>query len=349
MNKYEGQKLYYHFKRLNEWDVTGDCYPIQVEIAPSEICNHNCCFCSCAFLDRKHMLSKEVMLKAIDQFVKVGVKSIVFAGSGEPTMNKHYTDAIIKCNECGIDTALTTNGVLISEKDIAILADNLRWIRFSINAFNKDTYRKVHRCQPEDFDKVIGNLINLVNYKEEHNSQIEIGVQLVMIEDNIAEGVWLAESMKKVGVDYFVMRPFYQMPWCEWKGVTKWNMIIIDRICDELWELSTDKFSAVLRRDTLFENKKKEKGYNQCLALPFAITLEASGDIYMCFPYRREDFSIGNMYKQDFKEIWLSERRQQVLKKIEKLDKNECQMYCRHHKMNQFLWGYKNEKNKSFI
>ena len=349
-NKYEGHKLFYHFERLHEWEKTGDCYPIQVEIAPSELCNHNCCFCSCAFLDREHILKKMVMLKAIEQFKDVGVKSIVFAGSGEPTMNQHYIEAIIKARNSGMDVALTTNGVLIFDEDIPILVDNLTWIRFSINASEKETYAKIHGCKPMDFDSVIRNLGNMVKYKKESKSNIEIGVQLVMIEDNyVWDSIGLAEIVKRIGVDYFVIRPFYQMPWCKYKGKTDWDELEIKNIDKQLKEMSTDKFKAILRWDTIQENMRKDKGYTECLALPFAITLEATGNIYMCFPYRREDFSIGNMYKQDFKEIWKGEKRQQVLKKIEQLDKNKCQMYCRHHKMNQFLWNYKNEKNKSFI
>ena len=42
----DSHKLYLHPKRVSEWLEKGKCFPLQVEIGPTNKCNHRCKFCS---------------------------------------------------------------------------------------------------------------------------------------------------------------------------------------------------------------------------------------------------------------------------------------------------------------
>ena len=40
----DNHKLMYHPERVTEWRERKDCYPIYVEIGPTNACNHRCIF-----------------------------------------------------------------------------------------------------------------------------------------------------------------------------------------------------------------------------------------------------------------------------------------------------------------
>ena len=68
--------------------------PIYVEISPTGICNHKCLFCHYNYLGHEGKFKKGKMLKLIRELASMGVKSIVFAGNGEPTLHVDTIDSI---------------------------------------------------------------------------------------------------------------------------------------------------------------------------------------------------------------------------------------------------------------
>ena len=57
---------------------------------------------------------------AVKEMGVLGVKSVMFGGEGEPFLHKDMAELTLKAHQAGLDTAFTTNGVLlrpeISEK-----------------------------------------------------------------------------------------------------------------------------------------------------------------------------------------------------------------------------------------
>ena len=137
-----------------------DIFPIYVEVSPVGFCNHDCTFCGVDYMvDRteKPQLSAEVMKKLLTDMGRHGVLSVMFAGAGEPLLYKPLADCILHAHSVGIDTSITTNGVLFTDAFArrVFLAERLRWIKVSINAGTPDTYAAIHRTRPQDFDRVL--------------------------------------------------------------------------------------------------------------------------------------------------------------------------------------------------
>ena len=86
----DNHKLMYHPERVAEWKEKGDCYPVYVEIGPTNACNHNCVFCALDWVGSdKTFIDKDVMSSTLEDMAKNGVKSIMFAGEGEPLLHKN--------------------------------------------------------------------------------------------------------------------------------------------------------------------------------------------------------------------------------------------------------------------
>jgi cyclic pyranopterin phosphate synthase len=166
----DSEKMSMHPRRVaewlesrNDWEKAKNVFPIYVEVSPVGYCNHSCTFCGVDYmLDRpeKPQLKPEVMQRLLTDMAANGVLSVMFAGAGEPLLYKTLADTIVHADGVGIDTSITTNGVLLTEAFArrAFAAKRLRWIKVSINAGTADVYASIHRTKPEDFDRVLRNL-----------------------------------------------------------------------------------------------------------------------------------------------------------------------------------------------
>ena len=91
----DSHKLIYHPCRVAQWMNGENIYPIELEVGLTNACNHRCVFCAVDYTGYcPTMLDGQVFQKRIDEFAKKGVKSIIYAGEGEPLLNKDATEII---------------------------------------------------------------------------------------------------------------------------------------------------------------------------------------------------------------------------------------------------------------
>jgi len=162
MDKYriESHKLMYHVDRLNDWLKNKPIYPIYMEVSPAGSCNHRCVFCGKDFMGYKsRFLDTDIFEQRIKEMGRLGVKSIMYAGEGEPFLHKDIADIIVTTKKSGIDVAITTNGVLFNQDLAEETLAYITWVKVSINAANNDTYARIHRAKPGDLDKVMENIV----------------------------------------------------------------------------------------------------------------------------------------------------------------------------------------------
>lgn len=340
--KLDSHKLIYHPCEVSRWIKGENIYPIEIEISPSGACNHRCIFCAVDYLGyTPAFLDKNIIIKNIEQMHKNGLKSVVCSGEGEPLLNKELPDMAVQMKRIGVDVAMASNGVLL-EKEISKQCLNaFTWIRFSMAAIHESTYKKIHRGKDGDLKKALDNIAYAVEWKKKHGLSTTLGVQCLLIQENKNEIIDMAKELKKIGVDYFTIKPYSQHTQSE-------NHLEVDYqellgLEDEIRGCETEQFKIYYRSNAM-KKMKQRKTYDNCYGLPFMTHIDAKGNVWPCINFvGQAKFLYGNMYEQTFEEIWNGEQRKTVNELFETVDINTiCREACRLDEINKYLYQLKN-------
>ena len=210
----EGHKLMYHVDEVSKWLKGKVVAPIYVEIGPTNRCNHRCVFCALDFLTKENKvdINSKVMISGLENMAKHGVKSVMFAGEGEPLLHKDINIFTQKAKEYGMDVSMTCNGVKFTQDKIEQCLPNLSWIRFSVDSGSSENYSQIHGTKLGDFDKIIKNIEGSVKFKDQNRLDTTIGVQFLMIPQNMGEEIKLAKILEEIGADNLQVKPYSHHP-----------------------------------------------------------------------------------------------------------------------------------------
>jgi len=343
--KIDSHKLMYHVSRVHSWLKGEDIYPIYMEISPAGSCNHRCVYCALDFMKyQPRFLDKNILKKRLLEMGKLGVKSIMYAGEGEPFLHKDIVEIINSTKGVGIDVAITTNGVLFNKKLADSILEKLSWIRISINAGTKETYAKIHNTNPSDFNTVIKNISYAARLRRQRKIKCTLGMQLVLLPENYHDTILLAKRARNIDVDYLVVKSYSQHPLSltkRYKDIKYAEYLDLER---KLRKFNTKEFNVIFRINTMRKWDEPERNYKSCFALGFWAYIDAAGDVWGCSIYlTKERFLLGNIYKNSFQEIWEGEKRAKFMRWAQQdLDIKKCRINCRMDEINRYLWDLKN-------
>lgn len=347
MDKYriDSHKLIYHVPRLHDWLDGKTIYPIYMEISPAGACNHRCTYCGLDFMEYQPRFLDTCLLKErLEELGKLGLKSIMYAGEGEPFLHRDIASIISHTKKSGIDVSITTNGVFFNEDLAESIFCDTEWIKVSLDAVTPETYSKIHSCNPNDFNRVIENIKNAVKVKRKNIYSCTLGIQFLLLPENRHETVSLVKLARDIGMDYVVIKPYSQHTQSKTKLYSTIKYSDYDYLKDELQIYNTKDFTVIFRVHTMKKWDEKERYYERCLALPFWSYIDAGGNVWGCSVYLGDNqFFYGNIYEKSFQEIWEGERRKQSLRWVEnELDTSNCRVNCRMDEINRYLWELKN-------
>ncbi|MEW6573293.1 MAG: radical SAM protein [Bacillota bacterium] len=339
----DSHKLIFHPGRVSQWLQGKNVYPIYVEIAPSGSCNHRCIFCALDYLEYKAVfLDKDLILANLREMAEKGVKSVMYAGEGEPLLNKATPEIVNGTRRLGIDVAMTSNGVLFSKETAAECLGSFTWVRFSINAGTSQTYQRIHRCRPGDFERVLANISNAVEIKRTRGLDTTIGVQLLLIPENFQEVFTLGKTLREIGVDYFTVKPYSQHPKSNCSIDPSFDYREHLDLERQLRELVTDSYQIAFRSNAM-RKLTQSRAYDRCLGLPFWAYIDARANVWACSAYLGDDdFCYGNLKEESFASIWEGERRRRILARVAEMEVNGCRQICRLDEINAYLHQLRN-------
>lgn len=334
-------KLHQEFviKKIKEIDwEKGSTGPLVVEFDTTEVCNLACPGCiSEDLVCNKTSFSRERLLEIANELYEIGTKAVILIGGGEPLAHPAIGEFMTFLGEHDIHIGITTNGSLIGKYN-DIIAKYSFWTRVSMDAATAETFNKLRpsksgKCK---FDSIIAQMTQLAKTKKGNlgfSYLVRTEADGFGIESNIHEIYDAAVLAKKIGCDYFEVKPSYSYANGQDHALVKHSperMIEARREIERLDKLATPTFKiikAINLEDSLnCVDKPQLKSYHTCLVAELRTLITPSG-VYIC-PYWRgkENFRIGNAHSTSLNDLWNSNLRKKVVKNTD--PSIVCSFHC---------------------
>ena len=189
-------KITYHWQLVAS-AISGEFHlPITCEVDLSNRCMLDCSFC----LFKEFLLRERVDLpvSVYNKFLSEawGLRSITFAGGGEPLMNPNFNLMVRSALVRDIEVGLVTNGVLLDKvEDVTCY----NFIRVSLDASNAEVYKRIKKV--DIFDRVVRSIKRAVQ------RGAFVGISYVVNEEN-KDGVNEARELaEQLNTKYIQFKP----------------------------------------------------------------------------------------------------------------------------------------------
>jgi radical SAM protein with 4Fe4S-binding SPASM domain len=276
----------------------------------------------------------------------------MYAGDGEPLLHPRIADIVLYAHSRGIDSAFTTNGANLSKEFVDKALEFTTWIKVSMNAGNKTVYADIHRTNARDFEKVWENL----RYASEKrltinpNNRPGLGVQSLILPENLNTLEELIIRAKDNGLDYVVLKPYVHniyMKQAGYQGIDYTKKQYIETLSGLKEKYDDSSFTVVSRLNALSKLMGLEDRYKKCWSTPSLwFYVSGNGDVYACGAHvEKEEFYLGNINIDTIEDIWHSERRKKCLEYVQNdLDLSTCRRTCRMDEPNKYLYDIMERK-----
>lgn len=345
----DSHKLGLHPRKVASW-LEGFPVPFHAEIGLTNRCNHHCSFCTLDWITHGNKtLASPVIGKAIQDMRNMGVRSVYFAGEGEPTLHPEFVNIVNGTAHMGMKVAVSTNGQRFTQGVIESTLRNISWIRFSLDTIEPVLYHKIHGVNGEALLTVLDNIKRAAAFKHYYGLPVDIGVQVILTEETALTLNATVAYLKDLGVDNVQIKPCHNHPGSSHQ--TKMDVGMYDHVKVEMEDYESDSFKVIVRTKSM-ERLEEERTYKRCHGFDFYVLINANGDVVPCNVfYHKPEFIYGNIYNESLSKLWVGAKRREIIDKIECAKFAHCGDYrCRLDVMNRHLHRVKNpERNDVFI
>jgi MoaA/NifB/PqqE/SkfB family radical SAM enzyme len=187
--------------------------PLHLELDISDRCNVDCYFCNAMDVRTKENVPYERVTQIIDDAIATGLRSVRFAGGGDPLFHRNIEQVIDYVHSKGLVIDNITSNALgltggVAEK---IVSGKTREIVVSLNAADANDYARMMQVKPSIFDKVIGNVEHLVALRGEREHPC-IVVQFLLDRHNYTRIAEMYELGRRIGADIIAVNLVLEIP-----------------------------------------------------------------------------------------------------------------------------------------
>lgn len=271
-------------------------------------------------------------INALAEFTE-GKAEINFVG-GEPLLRKDIFDLIAVSSKHGIRTSLCTNGYLIDYEMAKRLSElGLKALSISLDSLDEYTHDML-RGKAGSFKRILQAFEHLSGFTSE---EFKVNIQTVITGQNLtglAEiARWVQKSNVVCGVYYMaVVEPLGVYDCDDWRKKEPYKTLWpqdykdVNRVIDELIKMKslephskiTNSVSQLKAFKYYFEDPDRFLKKISCNLGEYTLNVDHVGDFSACFSVG----VIGNICKENIKEMWYSEKAFQLREKMKQCKKN---------------------------
>lgn len=316
-NRFDSMKVLAHAEKMRRIASGEIPAPVEWVIYPSNVCGYKCAHCIMAReqVDHRNTLTKEAMERIPGDAVKNGIKCVIFSGGGDPLLNPHTLETARRVKDAGIMVGLNNQGFLLSDPT------PFHFIRYSVDAGTKETYKKIHGV--DGWDRVNANIERHAKLRE-RGEKIEMGLAFLITPWNWQEVEQFVAWAQYYQPDFIHIRPAYldaaYLDKLYPGGGEDLKTRIIPALRDVAKRLEAAHDNVFFRVDK-FEGFWTPKMYKKCRSTPLMAVTSGDGAFLVCqdrgISEEENYLRWGNYNTQRFAEIWWSPEHKKVLESID--------------------------------
>ncbi|MGD9569153.1 MAG: radical SAM protein [Sedimentibacter sp.] len=328
----------------------------KVYIEPTTLCNLMCQTCvRNTWNETMGEMSIDTFDKLVEQLKEFNeLQTVMFGGFGEPTFHKNILYMIGKIKSIGINVEMITNGTLLDEEMIKGLFQNrLDTLWVSIDGAEENIFENVRKGA--NYNNVIENLqlIKSLNKKSEH--KIKVGIAFVVMKENVNSLGSLHKLASRIGASKISVsnvlpysNEMVDQMLCNFVA-TSYESKSLPPLAISLPLIDLNKYTqeplfnllrynyniSVMNNQIGTETSKCKFIKERCtfirwdgMVCPCMGLLHSnSTHTYISTPYSKRkvtSYTLGNINKQNLKNIWNSEEYKKFRNKVDDFDFSPC-------------------------
>ena len=308
--------------------------PIGAIIDLTNKCNLGCYWCNAKFYRDDSTLDIHHVMEVIDMLSAWKVKSVCYAGGGEPSMHPGFDLAVDYAARNGLEVGISTNGILLNNLTIQSIGNYARFCGFSVDAGTVQTWSAVKCTNLKNWSRMLENAKELSKY-----DSLDLTYKFMIIPENQHEIFVACKLARRNGFDNFYCRipAFENVPGVS--SIVGYDSNLINSQIRKALKYDSEKFKVYANLARAIDFKfQKRLAFKQCKATPLAAVFCADGWCYPCIDLRsRLEY---RMCKHlDLIDYWGSQKH---LKMLESIDISRCPR-CAFSHYNEAIEAYEND------
>lgn len=301
---------------MKQYLAAGRADPLFILLRSINSCCDDCFFCQTKTLRIKKPNLDEAHLKQlINEIGHSRTLGVRFDGLGEPFLIHNLAGLVYSLRQDGKLVFLISNSTS-AIKDLTIIARNIDFVRFSLDAATSKTHTVVHRTlSGNDFMERLNNIRKLCQIRNKYNKSCLVGTHFVINQKNYGEIIKFTKVVKQLGVDFadfclLKTNTMFVSPSIEnYRTVVIKSLLKAKKLVDENFHLlyrdDRDDYSK-LKQKLAAEYINRDGFCWHSLLMP---AINSYGDVIGCGKYEEQAQSsgpaaIGNIKLSPFFSIW---------------------------------------------
>ncbi len=292
-------------------------------------CNLKCKMCEWRYKVEQKEMPYEIYKKAIDEGLKLGLRKIVIAATGESLTHRDFPKMIHYAHDRGLRIEVVTSLSLMSD-DIFNAILKINSLVVSFDGATKDTYEKIR--VGAKFEKTLSNLRRIVDSTKD----MSIRINFVIQKDNFKEVDGIVDLMKDFGVNHISYKFTHD---------TIGNNIPLQLNPEEIKECA-DRLQKAFEKIMMYKmtgNMNIDKSYLEnhkdlysglykpwihdipCYNLWLGTFINPDGLVFPCCDFYNESDALGDLRTQSLRGIWNSPKFNEVRKRFKGQKPKVCE------------------------
>lgn len=303
--------------------------PVEVNYFATSACTQRCEFCSTGhhLKSAQDEMNREEIDRLLEVLKSLGPFKFYFVG-GEPTLCLNLEYFVTGLTKLNFDVGLSTNGTGSSEDRLEWLMQQSVDITFSLLSHRPEVHNLMAR-KDGAFDQIWPSIQGL------KGKGYRIEVSSVVTNRNIGDLSGYVHFLGKAGIDSLILLHAFPLGYMRSRLTEVPDRATFLEAAAEAEEIAQSyglKFRALCRFDFVFKKGSlpeqneltpyfgRQKG---CSAGLRHVTLFSNGDLFPCDFLTDNNWRLGNVFRDNFKDIWDHSPLLEKLRKIQVPD--ECQ------------------------